>query len=177
MATGTGSGNRSGSTKDRVVTSGGAGIPGSAPGNRGRRRSPISGTVYGGPSAPPPERPAAPERPPGPITRRHVSSRGRAAAPKVTSFDLDPELDGLTDDLRRRREYREAGDLSGELLEELTGLVHGVHSALAGRVFRYVGPPAAPLPVAHDTIAGGVYGALKAAGTGLAKATGRVLAR
>src|SRR4051812_15044994 len=169
MPTDTESGNRSGKTQDGV--GGRAGARGRELSTAGppRRRSPISGTVYVGPAAPPPELPrGAP--PAATIRRRQVPAGCTVTAPKVTSFDLDPELDGLPDDVRRRREYREAGELSGELLGELTGLVHGVHSALAGRVFRYVGSPAAPVRVAHDTVVGGIYGVLKAGGNGLAKA-------
>jgi pimeloyl-ACP methyl ester carboxylesterase len=128
----------------------------------GARRFAISADVYSGP---------------------HGERRGRGASgasstsTRLPSFDLDPDLDGLSDDRRRRAELVEAGALTGELLGELTGLVQGVHSAIAGRVFRYVGPQAAPVRVAHSAIANGIYGALRAGGNGLAKIAGRALGR
>src|SRR3954447_17354630 len=96
---------------------------------------------------------------------------------RLPSFDLDPDLDGLSDDRRRREELVEAGALTGELLGELTGLVHGVHAAIARRVFRYVGPPAAPVEIAHSAIADRIYGALRSGGNGFAKIAGHALGR
>lgn len=142
--------------------------------DKASRRRAISAAVYRGPHAPAPELPL---RATLPAARGGTRSSTAGAAAGTLSYDVDPDLDALPDDVRRRREYREAGELGAELLGELTGLVHGVHSAIAGRVFRYVGPPAAPVRVAHSAVAGGVYGALKAGGTGIAKAAGFVLAR
>jgi pimeloyl-ACP methyl ester carboxylesterase len=48
--------------------------------------------------------------------------------------------------------------------EELSGIpagIGGIHMAVADRVFRWVGPAAAPVRVAHNAVAGGVYGALR----------------
>jgi pimeloyl-ACP methyl ester carboxylesterase len=120
------------------------------------RRLAIRADVYGGPNTSDPLPTVAARRP---------------------SFEFDADLDQLPERVRRRREYREAGALGAELLGELTELVHGVHSAIAGRVFRYVGPPAAPVRVAHSAIADGVYGALRVGGGRLAKAAGLLLGR
>jgi pimeloyl-ACP methyl ester carboxylesterase len=126
---------------------------------RGRRRRPISATVYGGPQAPAPD------------------LGSTALVVRSPSFDIDADLDGPPADIRRRREYREVGELGGELLDELTGVVQGIHSAVAGRVFRYVGPPAKPVQAAHSAIVDGVYRALRAGGAGLSKAAGFILSR
>ncbi|HSP36250.1 MAG TPA: hypothetical protein VLR26_00675 [Frankiaceae bacterium] len=115
------------------------------------------------------------------VDRLHEPARsppiGTCAATGTLSYDVDPALDELPEQVRRRKEYREAGDLGGELIGELTGLVQGVHSAIAKRVFRYVGAPAAPVLLVHFTVANGVYGAVKAGGNGIAKAAGYLLGR
>ncbi|HEX2086551.1 MAG TPA: alpha/beta fold hydrolase [Solirubrobacteraceae bacterium] len=71
----------------------------------------------------------------------------------------------------------EAAELARRGLSELGGAARGigdVHLAMAGRVFRLVGPQAAPVRLAHDAISRGVYaglhGAAVAAGHGAALA-------
>ena len=54
-----------------------------------------------------------------------------------------------------------AGLLSGEVAG-LPGGIHGVHSAISARVFRALGPNAAPVRVMHDTIARGSYFGVRA---------------
>lgn len=139
------------------------------------RRRPISSAVYAGPDAPAPRRPVRPVA--SGVAGRSLATAGRARSGTATlSYDVDAG-DLADDDLRRRREFREAGDLGGELIEELTGVVEGVHTAIADRVFRYVGRPAKPARVVHSAVAGTVYGALRMGGTGLAKVAGFALAR
>ena len=52
-------------------------------------------------------------------------------------------------------------------LAAATGGIHGVHAAIAGRVFRAVGPQARPVAIAHDAVSRMAYGAI-AAGARLA---------
>jgi pimeloyl-ACP methyl ester carboxylesterase len=124
-----------------------------------RRRQPISAAVYGGPQAPAPD----------------LGSTAPVA--RSPGFDIDADLDGLPPDVRRRREFREVGELGGELVDELTGVVQGIHSAVAGRVFRYVGPPAKPVGALHAAIAGGVYAVLRAGGAAMSQGAGFLLSR
>ena len=69
----------------------------------------------------------------------------------------------------------EAAELARRGLSELGGAARGladVHLGVAGRVFRFVGPPGKPVRLAHDAITRGVYpgvsGAAVAAGHGAA---------
>ena len=80
-----------------------------------------------------------------------------AAGTATLSYEVDAgdvDIDLADDDLRRRREYREAGDLGGELIEEIKVPAQGVHTALADRVFRYVGRRAKPVG-RHSAVANG----------------------
>src|SRR4051812_15642365 len=62
-----------------------------------------------------------------------------------------------------RDEERHA--LASLLTQEAAGVpggIHGVHSAISGRVFRALGPRALPVRVMHDTIARGSYFGVRA---------------
>jgi hypothetical protein len=54
--------------------------------------------------------------------------------------------------------------------------VHVVHDGIAGRAFEAVGPGAVPVRVAHDRIAGGVYGAVRSVAGAALRGGGRALA-
>ncbi|HEX8121045.1 MAG TPA: alpha/beta hydrolase [Solirubrobacteraceae bacterium] len=76
-----------------------------------------------------------------------------------------------------RRQQSEAAELARRGLAELGGAARGigdVHTAVADRVFTFLGPPAQPVRVAHHAITRGVYagvrGAAVAAGHGAALA-------
>lgn len=139
--------------------------------DRGRRtRRAISAEVYAGPQAPAPDVEAVRAEHAG-VARATIVGDGRL------SYDLDAGTDAVPSDLRRRREYHEAADLSSELLDELTGLVEGVHTAIADRVFRYVGPPARPVKAVHSAIAVGVYSAIRTGAAGVATLAGAAFAR
>jgi pimeloyl-ACP methyl ester carboxylesterase len=63
-----------------------------------------------------------------------------------------------------RGEPDEVRALTRLAFEELSGIpagIGGIHMAVADRVFRWVGPAAAPARVVHDAVTGGVYGALR----------------
>jgi len=69
-----------------------------------------------------------------------------------------------------RRSPSESGALARLTLEELgdvAGGIGSVHRAVAGRVFRYVGPSARVVESAHNAIAGGVYTGLRGAARAL----------
>ena len=57
------------------------------------------------------------------------------------------------------------------------GGIGGVHAAIAGRVFRALGPSAAPVRVMHDAIAGGAYAAVRGGAQLAGAAAGVALAR
>lgn len=74
----------------------------------------------------------------------------------------------------------EAGELVRLSFEELAGLIGGVHlmhTGIAERAFRWTGPAARPVRLAHDRVAGAVYGGLgaatRSAGRAAAGAVGR----
>jgi hypothetical protein len=52
----------------------------------------------------------------------------------------------------RRSDIRAVGDLAGEASSVLTTLVRGMHAGIAGRVFRSIGPTAAPVHMTHDGV-------------------------
>ena len=79
--------------------------------------------------------------------------------------------------VRRPDEVRALSRLSFEEFGRAAGGIGGMHTAIAGRVFRYVGAGAAPVRVVHDTIAGGVYGGLRGATTLLGRGADTVLAQ
>jgi pimeloyl-ACP methyl ester carboxylesterase len=57
----------------------------------------------------------------------------------------------------RREELTAFGDLTGDAAGGLAGQIHELHEGIARRVWRAVGPAAAPVRVAHDRIARGAY--------------------
>ena len=57
------------------------------------------------------------------------------------------------------------------------GGIHGVHAAIAGRVFRALGPGALPVRVMHDTIARGSYFGVRAGMALAGRVAGEVYAR
>lgn len=61
----------------------------------------------------------------------------------------------------RSDELRDAGSLAGTALDEIAELAHGVHGAVARRVFRLIGPVAAPVRLMHDGIAAIAYGSTR----------------
>ena len=46
------------------------------------------------------------------------------------------------------------GDLAGEAAAGATRQIHEMHTGIAGRVWRRVGPASLPVRIAHDRIAG-----------------------
>jgi pimeloyl-ACP methyl ester carboxylesterase len=66
---------------------------------------------------------------------------------------------------RSEDEIRAVGPLAARYADEtLARTVQGVHEAVAARAFNAVGPVGKPARAAHDTIAKGVYGTLRAGG-------------
>ena len=59
----------------------------------------------------------------------------------------------------RPEEIAALGDLAGEAARGATRQIHELHTGIAGRVWRRVGPAARPVRLAHDSIAGGAYSA------------------
>jgi len=57
----------------------------------------------------------------------------------------------------RAAELRAFGDLGGDAAAWIADLARGVHEAVADRVFGALGPSAAPVRAAHDTIAAASY--------------------
>lgn len=64
----------------------------------------------------------------------------------------------------RTTDIESLGEVAAEGLTVLNSLVRGVHTGIAGRVFRSIGPAARPAECVHDAIAGAVYDALDVAG-------------
>ncbi|MBV9413829.1 MAG: hypothetical protein JO363_02530 [Solirubrobacterales bacterium] len=59
----------------------------------------------------------------------------------------------------RPEEIAALGDLAGEAAAGATRQIHELHTGIAGRVWRRVGPTALPVRFAHDRIARGAYAA------------------
>ncbi len=71
---------------------------------------------------------------------------------------------GSSQALAVRGQPDEVRALTRLAFEEISGIpagIGGIHMAVADRVFRWVGPAAAPVRVVHNAVAGGVYGALR----------------
>lgn len=59
----------------------------------------------------------------------------------------------------RREEIAALGELAGEAAAGTTRRIHELHTGIAGRVWRGVGPAAVPVRIVHDRIARGAYAA------------------
>src|SRR5262245_41592841 len=71
---------------------------------------------------------------------------------------------------------RAIADLAADALDTLvTAPAQQMHEAIAGRVFRAIGPAAAPVRVVHDGIATGVYTGLRAGGVAAAALAGETV--
>jgi pimeloyl-ACP methyl ester carboxylesterase len=57
----------------------------------------------------------------------------------------------------RREEIAALGDLAGDAAAGATKQIHELHSGIAGRVWKRVGPASLPVRIAHDRIAKGAY--------------------
>jgi PGAP1-like protein len=62
----------------------------------------------------------------------------------------------------QRAELQAAGQLAGNAIGGLGGLVADMHEAIAGRVFRVLGPMGAPVQVVHDGVSGVIYRSVRA---------------
>ncbi|MQY06323.1 lipase family alpha/beta hydrolase [Actinomadura macrotermitis] len=76
----------------------------------------------------------------------------------------------------RPNETRALGELTGKALSGGTARVRQMHRGIAARVFRGVGPAAAPVRVLHDGIADAVYSTVGGTFSAAGRAAGRVLA-
>ncbi|KUI32714.1 triacylglycerol lipase [Mycobacterium sp. GA-2829] len=76
----------------------------------------------------------------------------------------------------RATEVRALGEVAGEGVTVLHGVVRGMHKGIASRVFASVGPAARPVQVIHDAIAETVYTAVGAAGQRIPEAIGALAA-
>jgi pimeloyl-ACP methyl ester carboxylesterase len=74
-------------------------------------------------------------------------------------------------------EVRALARLGFEELGALTGGIGGIHRAIADRVFRRIGPQAAPVRAAHHAISGGVYAGVRGASGLLGQASDAALGR
>ncbi|MBT8164232.1 MAG: alpha/beta hydrolase [Acidimicrobiia bacterium] len=72
-------------------------------------------------------------------------------------------------------ELRDLGGATSLVVERLVGPVEGMHRAISGNAFRYVGPAGRPVQVVHDGMVGGVYRAIRG-GAGLLGAAAGALA-
>ena len=61
----------------------------------------------------------------------------------------------------QRDELVAIGELTGDALAGVTGQVHGIHEAVARRVWTSVGPLGTPVRIVHDAIAAGTYSAVE----------------
>ena len=59
----------------------------------------------------------------------------------------------------RPEEIAALGDLAGDAAAGVTKQIHDMHTGIASRVWRRVGPTATPVRVVHDRIAKGAYAA------------------
>ncbi len=66
--------------------------------------------------------------------------------------------------------------LAGAVVDQLTIPVRDTHQAIAGRVFRSLGPGAAPIRATHDTISGVVYAAVRSGSRLLGAGVGTAIA-
>jgi pimeloyl-ACP methyl ester carboxylesterase len=75
----------------------------------------------------------------------------------------------------RREEIVAFGELAGDAAGGLTSQIHQMHSGVAERVWRAVGPAAAPVRVLHDRIADRSYSAARQLTRGLVSGGARAL--
>lgn len=75
----------------------------------------------------------------------------------------------------RREELAAFGELAGDAAGGLTSQIHQMHSGIADRVWRAVGPAATPVRVVHDQIADRSYSAARRATRGLVSGGVRAL--
>lgn len=76
----------------------------------------------------------------------------------------------------RADEARDMSRLLGVTLAGGTARIHEAHSGVAGRVFRTLGPVAAPVRVVHDAVARASYGGVGRALSGATRAAGHATA-
>lgn len=74
-------------------------------------------------------------------------------------------------------EVGSAARLTGDLLDWVAHTVEGVHTAVARRTFRVVGPPAVPVRVVHDTVTTVLYGSVRGGIRGATRAAGAIADR
>jgi hypothetical protein len=77
----------------------------------------------------------------------------------------------------RSDEVHAVGALAADVIGGLAGFVERMHAAIAERAFTAVGPVAAPVRVAHDGIATGVYEVVRGANSVLPRVAAALLAR
>jgi pimeloyl-ACP methyl ester carboxylesterase len=70
----------------------------------------------------------------------------------------------------RSEEIVAAGELAGDALGGAATRIHDMHAGIADRVFGSIGPAAEPVRVVHDSIARGVYRAVRTASSALVRA-------
>ena len=75
-----------------------------------------------------------------------------------------------------RDEVREVGRVLGTVAADGVAIVQGVHHGIARRAFAATGPVGRPAHLAHDAVAGAVYGAVRAAAGAVPAAGGAVAA-
>jgi len=78
---------------------------------------------------------------------------------------------------RQPDETRALARLALDELGSVPAGIGGIHRAIAGRVFRYVGPTARVVQVPYDAITSGVYGGLRGASRMVTRAADQALAR
>ena len=74
------------------------------------------------------------------------------------------------------KELRHLGDATSLVVERLVGPVEGMHRAISGSAFRYVGAPGRPVQAVHDSMVGGVYAAVRRGAGLLGAGAGLLLA-
>ena len=75
----------------------------------------------------------------------------------------------------RREELAALGELAGEAAGGLASQIHQMHTGIAGRVWRAVGPAATPVRVVHDEVAERAYSAARGLTRGLVRGGARAL--
>jgi pimeloyl-ACP methyl ester carboxylesterase len=77
----------------------------------------------------------------------------------------------------RREEIAALGDLAGDAAAAATRQIHELHTGIAGRVWRHVGPGALPAKLVHDRIARRAYGAASELTRGVVRAGAQAASR